>query len=69
MHFVYIDDSKDWRLACFSALLIPADRWADCLDWLIGLRRDLKASDGIHIRKEIHATDWVGAKAVSASTS
>jgi hypothetical protein len=62
MHFVYIDDSKDWRIACFSALLIPADRWADCLDWLIGLRRDLKASDGIHIRKEIHATDWVGGK-------
>ena len=62
MHFIYIDDSKDWERACFSALIVPAVLWSDCLDWLVGLRRQLKATDGIHIRKEIHATDWIGGK-------
>jgi hypothetical protein len=66
MHFVYVDDSKDWKLACFSALIIPADRWRECLDWLLEARRELKRSDGIHIRKEIHATDWIGGKGAIA---
>ncbi len=62
MHFVYIDDSKDAKLACFSALLIPADRWRDSLDHLLGVRALMNKSDGIYIRKEIHATDWNGGK-------
>lgn len=62
MHFVYIDDSKDNNFACFSALLIPADRWRECLDHLLAVRALMNKSDGIYIRKEIHATDWNGGK-------
>ena len=62
MHFVYIDDSKDRRLACFSALIIPADRWRDSLDWLLEARRALRDCHGIYITKEIHATDWNSGK-------
>ncbi|HEY2886123.1 MAG TPA: DUF3800 domain-containing protein [Rhizomicrobium sp.] len=58
MHFVYIDDSKDTHLACFSALLVPADKWRASLDWIITLRQQMKVSDGIYVRKELHATKW-----------
>ena len=62
MHIVYIDDSKDLQLACFSALIIPAGRWPDALDVLIDLRRDMKRTDGVFVRKEIHATEWNAGK-------
>jgi hypothetical protein len=62
MHLAYIDDSKDNRFACFSALLIPADRWRESLDHLLGVRSMMKVSHGIYTRKEIHATDWNGGK-------
>jgi hypothetical protein len=62
MHFVYIDDSKDNKLACFSALLVPADSWNDCLNRLLAIRRTIKQSDGIPLRMEIHTTDWLGGK-------
>lgn len=58
MHFVYIDDSKDDQIACFSALLIPADKWRSSLDWLLGIRKQMNLSDGVYVRKELHATDW-----------
>ncbi|WP_146190581.1 DUF3800 domain-containing protein [Marinicauda salina] len=59
MHLAYIDDSKGDRLACFAAILIPSTQWQNALDHLIGARRHMKASDGVFIRKEIHATDWL----------
>jgi hypothetical protein len=62
MHFVYIDDSKDSKLACFSALVIPADRWREALDWVLGARAQMNKSDGIYLRKEMHATDWNAGK-------
>lgn len=65
MHFVYVDDSKDQRLACFSALIIPADRWRASLDWLLDARRALRDCHGIYIVKEIHATDCSEARADS----
>ena len=62
MHFVYIDDSGDGTIACFSALIIPADGWRDSLDHLLGLRRSMRDSDGVRVKLEMHATDWNGGK-------
>jgi hypothetical protein len=62
MHIVYIDDSKDNKLACFSALLVPVDSWNECLDRLLGIRRTIKQSDNVPLRMEMHATDWLGGK-------
>lgn len=62
MHLVYIDDSKDDKDICFSAIMIPVARWMDAFDHLIGMRRTMKASDGIYTRVELHATDWLGGR-------
>lgn len=62
MHFVYIDDSGDDRTACFSALVIPADQWRECLTRLLEVRKAMRASHGIRMKHEMHATDWNGGK-------
>lgn len=62
MHFVYVDDSGDADVSCFSALIIPADQWRSSLEHLMGVRRIMGASDGIYIAKEIHSTDWLAGK-------
>ncbi len=62
MHFVYIDDSGDDHLSCFSALIKPADQWRESLLHLLGVRRQMRDSDGIRIQKELHSTDWNGGK-------
>lgn len=62
MHFVYIDDSGDGIVACFSSLIIPADQWRATLNHLLNSRRQMKWSDGVYIKKELHATDWNSGK-------
>lgn len=62
MHIVYVDDSKDKKLACFSALLVPVDSWNDCLTRLIAIRKTIKDTDKVPLRMEMHATDWLGGK-------
>ena len=62
MHFVYIDDSGDGTISCFSALIIPADQWRESLLHMIGVRRMMRDSDGVRIQKELHSTDWNGGK-------
>ena len=62
MHLVYIDDSRDEKLACFSALAVPAAVWHVTLDRLIAMRRILRETDGVPMRFEFHATDWLGGK-------
>lgn len=62
MHLIYIDDSKDAKLACFSAISVPVDRWSECLEHLIALRKTLARWHGIYLRKEVHSTDWLGGK-------
>jgi hypothetical protein len=68
MHFVYVDDSKDSQLACYSALILPTDKWHDCLGALLAIRQAMKQSDGIYVRKELHATDWNAGKGWIAPT-
>lgn len=67
MHLVYVDDSKGDRYVCFSAIAIPVASWNDALEHLIRLRREMFASDGIYITKELHATDWLGGRGSVAS--
>lgn len=64
MHLVYVDDSKDNRIACFSALIVPVDAWNDCLLHLNDLRKILQKTDEIYLRKEFHSTEWLGNKGI-----
>lgn len=59
MHLIYIDDSQDKPHYIFSAIAIPEDQWANTFAAIREWRRALKASDGIHITKELHAVDFV----------
>lgn len=66
MHFVYIDDSGGGQIACFSALIIPADQWRSTLEHLLNVRRMMNRCDGIRMKSEMHATDWLGGKGALA---
>jgi hypothetical protein len=68
MHLVYVDDSKDERSCCFSAIIIPAERWSDALEHLITFRRAIKKLFGIYTTIELHATDWLGGRGNVAPT-
>lgn len=62
MHLVYIDDSKDDASCCFSAIILPADRWGEALEHLITFRRAINRSHQIYMSIELHATDWIGGR-------
>lgn len=66
MHFVYIDDSGDGTIACFSALVIPADQWRSSLQHLLDVRRMMSRAEGIRMKSEMHSTDWLGGKGAIA---
>ncbi len=62
MHLVYIDDSRDEQACVFSALIIPASRWRECFEQVRAFRRALKQSDGLFVRKELHAWKFVSGR-------
>jgi hypothetical protein len=62
MHLVYIDDSKDGSRLAFSGICVPSEQWHAALDHLIGMRRQMKVSDGVYTSVEHHATDWIGGR-------
>jgi hypothetical protein len=59
MHLVYLDDSGDDKLRIFTALTVPSERWRDIFLEIKAYRRQLRDSDGILMRKEFHACDFV----------
>jgi len=59
MHLVYIDESKDEKLCVYSALAIPVDQWREHLSEIQTFRKKLKESDGIYVKKEMHAWKFV----------
>lgn len=61
-----MDDSKDETSCCFSAIILPAEKWAEALEHLIAFRRAIKASHGIYTTVELHATDWLGGRGTVA---
>lgn len=69
MHFVYVDDSKDEKSVCFSALLVPAKQWMLAYDHLIGTRRTMRLTDGVLQSVELHATDWLAGRGNVAVTT
>jgi hypothetical protein len=62
MHIVYIDDSYDPPTYTFSALAIPAESWREVFDAIINWRRSINNSDGIYVRKELHATEFTAGR-------
>lgn len=62
MHLVYLDDSRDEELCVFSGLIVPASEWRASFEQLREFRRGLKATDGIFIRKELHAWKFVSGR-------
>lgn len=62
MFLVYIDDSGDEHVRCFSALILHESVWKESLDRIKDYRRALKASDGIYVTKEFHATEFVAGR-------
>jgi hypothetical protein len=62
VHLVYIDDSRDEEKCVFSALIVPASEWRACFNELRSFRRRLKVSDGLYVRKELHAWKFVSGR-------
>lgn len=62
MHLVYLDDSRDEERCVFSGLIVPAEQWRASFEQLRDFRRALKASDGIFVRKELHAWKFVSGR-------
>lgn len=64
VYLVYIDESRDTEryVGVFSALAIPVINWHEAIKQVIALRRELKQTDGIYIKKEFHASDFVGGR-------
>jgi hypothetical protein len=69
MHLVYVDDSKDEKSICFSAIIIPAHRWLEAFNYLVAVRREMKRAPGVYTRLELHATDWLGGRGNVAPTT
>lgn len=62
MNLLYIDDSKDEKISIFSALSIPENNWRECFKAIRNYRRQLKASDGIYVYKELHAWKFISGR-------
>ena len=62
MYFVYIDDSGDEKVRCYSALLIHEAAWKQSHDAIRAFRRNLKRSDGMFVTRELHATEFVAGR-------
>jgi len=69
MHLIYIDDSYDRGYYCFSAIAIPAESWRETFAAIRNWRHNLKVSDGIYIRTELHSTDLVAGRGRIAPTA
>ena len=62
MFFVYIDDSGDERVRCYSALVVHESKWKECHALIRAHRRALKVSDKMFVTKELHATEFVAGR-------
>jgi hypothetical protein len=62
MHLFYIDDSSEGGQYGFSAIGVPSESWRETFSTIKGWRQQLKESDGIYMRKELHATELVAGR-------
>lgn len=68
MHLIYIDDSKDEKLAIFSGIAIPEDQWLACYRLLKEYRHRLKDKFGIYLHKEFHAWEFISGRGKISDT-
>lgn len=68
MHLVYLDDSHDTPYYIFAAIVVPAQRWANTFAAIRAWRQALRASDGILVTRELHATEFCGGRGRIASS-
>ena len=54
-----MDDSGEDDVRAFSLLTVPVDQWKTCFTGIKEYRRKLRESDGIFIKKELHATKFL----------
>jgi hypothetical protein len=54
-----MDDSGEDNVRAFSILTVPVDQWKTCFTGIKEYRQKLRASDGIFIKKELHATKFL----------
>ncbi len=62
MYLFYIDDSYERPNYIFSALGMHEENWEAAFKLLKGWRKKLNQTDGIYVRKEFHATDFVSGR-------
>ena len=62
MHICYLDDSGDGTVRAFSVLSIPVQEWHTCFNHVKNYRRVLRDKYGVYVRKELHATEFVGGR-------
>lgn len=61
-YFIYIDESQDQDLYIYSALLVPFSSWNDVFGRVLSHRRALKKTDGLFVRYEWHAQEFVSGR-------
>jgi len=61
-HLVYIDDSRDQRTFAVSALIVPVNRFKSLFKEIQDYRRQIRDSDGIQLRTELHAWKFVSGR-------
>jgi hypothetical protein len=59
MHICYMDDSGEDNVRAFCILTVPVDQWKTCFAGIKEYRQKLRASDGIYMKKELHATKFL----------
>lgn len=62
MWIVYIDDSGDQQYAVFAALAIHQSAWKDFFLNFKHFRQSYRASHGLFVKKEWHATDFLAGR-------
>lgn len=58
----YVDESYDTDRFCLAAVGLKAGTWRGAFDRVKAYRRQLKDSDGVFLRTEIHARDLVAGR-------
>src|SRR5712691_4862074 len=62
MYLFYVDDSGEGHYYTFSAIGIPDERWRDIFNAVSTFRHSLRESDGIYVRKELHAWKFLSGR-------
>lgn len=64
MHICYMDDSGDYGARAFSLITVPVEHWKAGFAALKEFRKNLRDSDGVLVRKELHATKFLSGHGV-----